>query len=927
MPLVASNIPNLIGGVSQQPQSLRLPTSCAELVNAWPSVVTGNNKRPPTEFIAKLPITVDKGAVGYLIDREGSYRYIVVVTNGDLKVYDLNGVAQTVTFPDGKAYLSEALFPVDSFRLLTVGDTTFILNRERLVEAEDFGEVGAESLVLTGTVATVGLLPGVAALGDTYKVNSPLSYWRYTAQAGTPAVFGWQQSGTWTTINNGSTIYDVLPTTVTSAGINAQLRRSYVTYVTEQVGNGTDGSTSVTREVTITEYLPFTSVLIAAATAGFNYWRQLNFDEITRTTTGRIDPTGRATVHVTQTLANTFYMIYINNILRAQFLTGNGVTVAAEGTDQIASDLTADLNTAGFTATRIGSTICLSNLPAGATIYASAGQGDKAIKAYIDTVNTFQALPPNETEGRIVRILGNVEENGDDYYVIYQKGLWVETYKFLNGSRPLASTMPHVLVRNADGTWTFKRHSWDQRLAGDKDSNPNPSFIGTKINDMFFYSGRLGFLADENVILSETNNFENFYRTSLATLLDSDRLDYAVFNQGVDVLRHAVPFDKDLLLMSDRAQFRFTYQNFLGPKNAQVLFSTTFLVSPTVRPASIGDSIYFLDDKGEYTFAKVFEYYPKENQTGDQADEATGPVPQYLPANVGVMTGSPRLKCLAFANKFPDNRIWLYKFFWAGQNKIQNAWFTWEFPDCQQVLWCDFSKNYFYVLLKRSDGIFLERIRVDEQVYEPGRYVIDAQVDKVRMTLSYNSGTDKTTVTMPYGSTQTFDLIGSFDSVDPEQVITHFRFDVTRVNSTQFTVDGDITGWTFLTAGIPYEWRMTFNEFFIRDKSNTGSPAQLDTYRLQARYLSLNFNDTSYLKSTLLYPGRAPIIGYYESKTIGSPLVIVGKTSSLEGVWRVPLVGSTQDLTLTLSNDSPYPSSVTSAEVFLIYTPKAKARL
>ena len=924
MPLVANNIPNLIGGVSQQPQSLRLPTSCDENINAWPSVVTGNNKRPPTEFIAKLPITVDKGAIGYLIDREGSYRYIVVIINGDLKVYDLDGNAQTVSFPDGKAYLSEALYPTDSFRFLTVGDTTFILNRNRLVEVDDFGEDGAESLALTGTVANVGALPGTATVGDTYKVTTPLSYYRYTVQPGSAAVTAWNQTGPWTSATNGNPIYDSLPSTVGTVGTNIQLRRT--TTRTEQYTYNSEGEIAF-RTITEVEYLPFTAVLVSAATSSFNYWRQMSYDEITRSTTGRLDPTARGTVHVTQTLANTNYSVYINGTLQATFLTGNGVTVAAEGTDAIAANLSADLTGAGFTNTRIGSTIALTNLGADDTLYVTAGQGDKAIKAYRQFVDSFQSLPPNELEGRIVQIKGNVEQNGDDYYVIYQGGVWVETYKFLNGSRPLSSTMPHVLIRNADGTWTFKKHSWDQRVAGDKDSNPNPSFIGTTINDMFFYSGRLGFLAEENVILSETNNFENFYRTSLATLLDNDRLDYAVFNQGVDILRHAVPFDKDLLLLSDKAQFRFTYQNFLGPKNTQVLFSTTFLVSPNVKPISIGSSVYFLDDKDEYTFAKVFEYFPKENQVGDDADEATAPVPQYLPTGIGWMTGSPRLKTLAFNKKFPDNQIWLYKFFWSGQNKIQNAWFAWEFPDCEQVLWCEFSKNYFYLLLKRSDGVFLEKVRMDEQVYEPGRYALDAQVYKADLTLTYDAVNDWTTVVLPYSTTAPIDIVGSIDDPDPEEVISDFRFDVTKVSGNTYRIGGDITGWDFITAGIQYNWLFRFNQFFIRDKSNSGNPAQLDTARLQMRYMSLNYSNTAYFKTSVKYPGRDEIIGYFESKLIGNPSVLVGRTASLEGVYRVPLVGNSQELTLEISNDSPYPSSITSAEVFMIYTPKAKVRL
>lgn len=925
MPLVASPIPNLIGGVSQQPQVLRLPTSCAESINAWPSVVTGNNKRPPTEWIATLPITIDRGAIGYLIDRENDYRYIVVVYNGGLKVYDLNGVEQTVTFPDGNQYLGQAVNPLDSFRFLTVGDTTFILNREVTATSNEFGELGVDNVTLAGTVANVGSLPGSSTVGFIYKVLSPLSYYQWTANPGSSAVVVWAPSGAWTTVDPGYTNYDVLPTTAT-AGTYIQLRKTEAYQSTQLIGSTDNGI-----EVTTTQYRYIYQVHIGTTVSGavspFNYWRQLTVNEISKTVSNRLDPVDRATVHVTQTLANTYYTVYINGVQKAQFLTGDGITTAAQGTDQIAADLTTDLTGAGYTAQRTGSTVCISGLNASDTIVVSAGQGDKAIKCYRSEVDSFQSLPPNEVTGRVVKIRGDVKSNGDDYYVVFQNGIWTETYGFNTGAKPEPTSMPHKLVRNADGTWTFSKHSWTARSSGDLVSNPNPSFIGAKINDLFFYSGRLGLLADENVILSEANVFENFYRTSLATLVDSDRLDYAVFNQGVDVLRHAIPFDKDLLLMSDKAQFRFTYQNYLGPKNTQVLFSTTFLVSPYVKPVTIGNSIYFLDDKPEYTYAKVFEYFPKENKVGDDADDATAPVPQYIRSGIGFMSGSPRLHSLLAHSRYASDTMYLYKFFWSGQNKIQNAWFKWQFPDVTQIYWADFSKNYIYLLLKRTNGVTLERIRVDEKVYEPGRYVIDQQVQKSKLTLSYNAGTGLTTITLPYSSPKTLDFVGSETGVDEETTYLDIRLDTTRVNATTYTVVGDITGWDAIVAGVPYTFSHTFNQFFIRDKNQTGNPANLDVDRLQLKYMSLKYTDTAYFTTKLEYPGRDVITGIFESKLIGNPISTLGKTLFHEGIFRVPLVGNSQEIKLTIENDSPYPSSFASAEIFMIYAPKAKMRM
>ena len=68
--------------------------------------------------------------------------------------------------------------------------------------------------------------------------------------------------------------------------------------------------------------------------------------------------------------------------------------------------------------------------------------------------------------------------------------------------------MPHVLIRTADGNFRFTQvdgssytiaatsydvPSWGQRVAGDVNSAPDPSFVGKKINDILFYRNRLGY--------------------------------------------------------------------------------------------------------------------------------------------------------------------------------------------------------------------------------------------------------------------------------------------------------------------------------------------------------------------------------------------------------------------------------------------------
>ena len=108
MTLVSSSLPNMTNGISQQPAPIRLRTSCQDMKNAFPSVVTGLQKRPNTSYIATLStsLTVPDDAAIHLVQRDSTEKYMIVCVDGDLEVYDLAGVKKTVSFPDGKTYLT-----------------------------------------------------------------------------------------------------------------------------------------------------------------------------------------------------------------------------------------------------------------------------------------------------------------------------------------------------------------------------------------------------------------------------------------------------------------------------------------------------------------------------------------------------------------------------------------------------------------------------------------------------------------------------------------------------------------------------------------------------------------------------------------------------------------------------------------------------
>lgn len=783
--LISTAIANLTTGVSQQPPALRLPTACNEMINAWPSVVSGLSKRPPTKFIAKLTATIPADCIGYIIDRDSSYRYLVTIFNGDLKVFDLNGVEQTVSFPDGKAYLSASSY-LDNFKFVTVGDTTFVLNREKVVSAT-----------------------------ANYEPASPT----------------------------------------------------------------------------------------------------------------RIDPTSRVTFYVTNSVPNSNYNIYVNGSLKATFLTGKNVDAATalESTVAIATDLASDLTSAGYSVTQSGSVLSVSGIPANADIVTNSSNGDKVLRWYRDEVTSFSDLPPTEVEYRVLRIKGDVKEAADDYYVQYVDGIWRETVAYGKKAGLNNSTMPHILVRNADGTWTFRRQTWYERLAGDDNSNLHPSFVGYKIRDIFLNSNRLGLIAEENVIMSEVNEYENFYRTTLTTLLDSDPIDFAVLHNNVNILQHAVAYNNNILLLSDQNQFRMTYDGYLGPKTVKTQYSSSFNCSRRVTPLNIGGSAFFVDDLSDSAYARLMEYYPKENQTGDDADDITAAVPEYVTGATKWIAGSASVKAIFMSDG--SSTIFTYKWYWAGDRKVQNAWGKWTFDDCTNILWGGIVQEKLVLLIKRSDGVSIESISLKEDVFTSNTDytpLLDRYVTLSAGAISYNSTTGLTTLTLPYSTPLTVDVIAS-EAGSSATTLKNIQYPATRTSSTTVTVAANLSGQTVI-VGYPYTMLYEFSPFYIREAKGNGEIVILDG-RLQLRYLILEYHDTFYFKTEVSAAGRETSVMEFTGQTLGSEAASLGNLSFPSGTFRVPIMGQNVDTTVTLKNDSPYPCYFGSGEVLAQYYPKAAKRV
>jgi hypothetical protein len=214
------------------------------------------------------------------------------------------------------------------------------------------------------------------------------------------------------------------------------------------------------------------------------------------------------------------------------------------------NEINAQSATTGIYATRSNSIVAIFSND-DFTFESGDSWGNQASVGWKDSIAKISDLPAtmdgfDNDEVPTIAVTGTDRDTFTNYYLSWDTDHWKETHE--DGSKIIldTETMPAKLVQvssNPDvfefgflgsdftdgyGTIIEPKVVWEDRIKGDEDSNPMPSFVGTTITNMFFFKNRLGFTSGENVILSETASYYNFFATTVMELLDSDPIDAAV---------------------------------------------------------------------------------------------------------------------------------------------------------------------------------------------------------------------------------------------------------------------------------------------------------------------------------------------------------------------------------------------------------------
>ena len=834
---VAVTIPNLIQGVSQQPDPQRDPSQGEIQVNGMSSIAEGLRKRDSSRSLAKVSDTPFGDAFFHTILRDQLEEYISVITKDKIQVFGLDGTEYGVEVgASGYDYLNQGPTAITNarqqVRAVTIADYTFITNTLKPTQMES-------------TLSPVPPRP------------QPHECLIWVKQA----VYG----NTYTVNVNGSQV--TVQTPVTAVKVEGE------------------------------EVLEF-----------------------------RIS------------------------------------------SEEIAEEIMAGLG-GGVTKSRSGSVIWVrSSSPI--SVSATDAKANATITAILDSVQVFTELPTIAPVGYQMKIAGDPGTNFDDYYVQFEprsgtfgEGVWAECVSPGVEFKLDPATMPHVLVRKNTNPVSFYFGpcsegpvdgvpggipGWGDRIAGDLETAPDPSFVGFPINDIFIYKNRLGFLADENVVLSRVRGFFEFFPETVTTVLDTDPIDVVASNNRVSVLRYAVPYQDELILFSSQIQYRFNAaETILTPATAQITSLTNFDVDVEVRPQQAGGGIFFLQTNGQW--AQMREFAVRGAGTALTADAAdlTGYVSSYIPNECFKMTvndtgnsafiisGKDTSGMMLGANY--KKRIYVYKWFLRntgqGAERAQNSWSYWEFG-ADEILQITCIREVLYVLSRYGDKVYLEQVSVldraeEAKVNAPYPLLLDRLVstttatpEPLRMAKGvYDKQKNETTFTLPYAATNEIQIWSAYNLFNPSAKTGPCLLGSTD-DSDKVIARGD---WSKedVWAGEKYEFRYRFSRFKLMVDVG-GGKAVRNVVRTQVRQAKLGYHETGFFQVKTIPENRTEGLYTYDgtvlavrNSTAGTPpaaSMSMDTQLKYQGVFNIPIMGRGDRVLVELLNDTPHPCKFSTCE-------------
>lgn len=589
------------------------------------------------------------------------------------------------------------------------------------------------------------------------------------------------------------------------------------------------------------------------------------------------------------------------------------------------------LTGSGFTMAQSGSVIYLSHATVDFSLVVSDDVGGSGVVAIKGSVQRFSDLPALASDQFVVRVAQEAAGGNSDYYVQFvanstnTAGVWKEV---LAPGAPVGvdtTTLPVGLVFTG-GAWKITSLAWKQRQTGNATLSPDPEFIGSTVNDVGWWKGRLVLVSNGQVNLSASDDPFKFYTTTLITSVDSDPIGLLTPVDIKTFFKEAVIFDGRLLALGNRGQAVISTLAGKTPTPSATAIDPLSKGEFTDQVAVQGANhkIYFAAPRGLYL--SVFEVAIDRLSGLALPEDMTPAVPRYLPSTID-RAATFESDYVSLYGSSGGAAMFLHIFRHAEQQRVQNSWSKWNLPPGYLLCGLYIKNSVVYAALKDPTSgagyavqMDLAQLHVDPSSLTVLTYA-DMKVSNADLAApTYDGALNRTSFVLPYtvGSSPSFGASARFpgSGVFAEGYVPP----VVSTGSTTVVLQGD---W----RGVPLYFGFKSSSFYIPTRiykrGQDGKPER--TGRLNINRIKLDLHRASYLRAEVTVKGRDPweyIFNGFASDDAFSHLDEPADQQPV--IFNVPVGGKSEDVLLKLVNDSFLGFALTGMEWEGVWNPKAQ---
>lgn len=978
MASVTQLVPTLTGGVSQQPDELKVPGQVNVANNVLPDVTHGLLKRPGGKLISSLSDGTNNSTSNgrwFHYYRDEDEQYIGQVSRaGDINMWKCSdGSEMTVTGATTAMtnYLTHS--NDEDIQTLTINDFTFLTNRtktvamattieplrppEIFIELKTVKYAAQYSLNLFDTTATQSISTATRISVDMVRssnnyctsdghMDTHVNRVNNTTRCDEDAGSGSDDLGP----NVGTRIFEVTSggTLVDNDAVGGEL------------SSGSQSDQNFSYQVNI-----YNSSNVAGQTGRSNLYFRI-------TTTGQSTPVGSGSNVEYRTRYNTtndllyggegwqqgdyfyvymkdgYYKVTIDEISTASVQANLGLirpnptsfdtktTVTAESI--LGSLRTEILATGNFNnVQQIGNGLYISrtsNVVNGVeqnTFNASTPVSD-LLNVVAGEVLTVDDLPRQSKHGFIIKVANSANEE-DDYYLKFfanngldGEGVWEECVRPGDKTNFDATTMPLQLVRTNSTTFTLSEVAWEGAQVGNTDpdgTNPQASFVGKTINKMVFFRNRLVMLSDENVIMSRPGNFFNFWAKTAQTFSNVDPIDLSCSSTYPAIVFDAIQVNTGLVIFTKNQQFMLTTDSdVLNPNTAKINRLSSYNFNHKTNPVNLGTTIGFLDNANKYS--RFFEMSQIRREGEPEVVEQSKVVSQLFEKDLKIISNSRENGLILFSEE-DTSTLYGYRYFVSGNERILQAWFQWTVTGTVQYHCMLDDALYVVVRNNSKDQLLKYSIKLDDN----GHFVTAGEDYPIHLDHctsvttgggTYNSTTNKTTFAKPTG----FESSNDIAAYDTDSGTNLGRFADVTINGSNLEITGNWSGETFL-IGYQFEMQVELPKIFFTYRS--GNATRRDTRSdLIVHRVKFNFGQVGFYNMEVNRIGKPLFTQQIESTPADAYNANnVGFVPDVTGV--VPCYERNKNLIITVKSKHPSPATIVSYQWEGKYTNKNYTRV